>query len=334
MGRSLLQAFLKKPMLSLALPNFLIYFGLFWNTFLDCEVRMYDLIIIGGGPAGLTAGIFAVRSGLETLILERSEISGQIALADIVENYPGFISISGLELMDKYKNHAQEVGVQTKITEVISIHSEGAKKIVSTGIENLESRAVIIATGATPKNINVPGEKELISRRVSYFAICDGPFFRNKTVVVIGGGNSAITEALFLSKIARKVYLVHRREQFKAAKIIQDRASVTPNIEFILNASVMEIVGSSGEVQRVVKIILKDLKSGKIHDLAIDGVFISVGIHPNTEIFNVEKNEGCFIRTNNSLETSDKGIYAAGDCRDTMIWQVVAAVRDGALAAT
>ena len=151
---------------------------------------------------------------------------------------------------------------------------------------------------------------------------------------MIGGGNSAITEALFLSKIARKVYLVHKRDQFKAAKILQYRASVTPNIEFILNAFVMEIVGSSGEVQRVVKIIFKDLKSGEIHELAIDGVFISVGIHPNTEIFNVEKNEEGFIRTNNSLETSDKGIYAAGDCRDTIIWQVVAAVRDGALAAT
>ena len=295
---------------------------------------MYDLIIIGGGPAGLTAGIFAVRSGLETLILERSEISGQIALADIVENYPGFPSISGLELMNKYTNHAQETGVQIKITEVISVHSEGTKKIVTTGNGDLESRAVIVATGANPKNINVPGEKELISRGVSYCALCDGPFFRNKNVVVIGGGNSAITEALFLAKIARKVYLVHRREQFRATKILQNRASATPNIEFILNALVMEIVGSGGEFQRVVKIILKDLKNGEIHELAVDGVFISVGIHPNTEIFNLEKNEEGFIRTNYSLETSDKGIYAAGDCRDTLIWQVVGAVRDGALAAT
>ena len=295
---------------------------------------MYDLIIIGSGPAGLTAGIFAVRSDLETLILEKSEISGQIALADIVENYPGFPSISGLELMDKYKNHAQEAGVLTKITEVFSVHSDEAKKIVSTGIGDLESRAVIIATGANPKNINVPGEKELISRGVSYCAICDGPFFRNKTVVVIGGGNSAITEALFLSKIARRVYLVHKREQFRATRILQDRASITPNIKFILNAFVMEILGSGGEIRRVVKIIFEDLKSGEIHELATDGVFISVGIHPNTEIFNVEKNEEGFIRTNNSLETSDKGIYAAGDCRDTLIWQVVAAVSDGALAAT
>jgi len=284
---------------------------------------MYDLIIIGGGPAGLTAGIFAVRSGLEPLILERSEISGQIALADIVENYPGFPSISGLELMDKYKNHAQEAGVQIKITEIISVHSEGAKKIVSTDIEDLESRAVIIATGANPKNINVPGEKELISKGF-LLRYLRWTFFSKQTVVVIGGGNSAITEALFLSKIARKVYLVHRREQFRATKILLDRASVTPNIKFILNAFVMEIVGSGGEIRKVVKIIFKDLKSGEIHEMATDGVFISVGIHPNTEIFNVEKNAEGFILTNNSLETSDKGIYAAGDCRDTLIgrlWQ-------------
>jgi len=302
--------------------------------FLDLWGSMYDLIIIGGGPAGLTAGIYAVRMGLETLILERNAISGQIALADIVENYPGFQSISGLELMDKYKNHAQEAGVQIKITEVVSVHYEETKKIIYTGIGIFESRTVIIATGANPKKINVPGEEELISRGVSYCAICDGPFFRNKTVVVIGGGNSAITEALFLSKIAREVYLLHRREKFRATKILQDRASVTPNIKFILNASIMEIVGSGGEIRKVAKIIFKDLKNEEIHELATDGVFISIGIHPNTEIFNLDKDGEGFIRTNNSLETSVKGIYAAGDCRNTLIWQVVAAVRDGALAAT
>ena len=179
---------------------------------------MYDLIIVGGGPAGLAAGIYAVRLGLDTLILERSEISGQIALADIVENYPGFPSISGLELMEKYKSHAQEVGVETKITEVLSVRAEGEKKIVSTDSGDLESKAVIIATGANPKHLNVPGEKEFISKGVSYCAICDGPFFRNKTVVVVGGGNSAITDALVLSKIARKVYLIHRKRPVESCK--------------------------------------------------------------------------------------------------------------------
>jgi thioredoxin reductase (NADPH) len=295
---------------------------------------MYDLIIVGGGPAGLTAGIYAVRSGLDTLVLDKSEISGQIALADIVENYPGFPSISGLELMEKYKSHAQEAGVKTKITDVLSVRSEGARKIVTTDSGELESRAVIIATGANPKHLDVPGEEELISKGVSYCAICDGPFFRNKTVVVIGGGNSAITDALFLSKIARKVYVVHRRDRLRAAKILQDRAFATSNIEFIFNACVAEIVGSKGEIRRVEKIAFNDLKSREIRELATDGVFIYVGIHPNTEIVNVDKDEEGFIKTDRSLETSEKGIYAVGDCRDTNIWQLVAAVRDGALAAT
>jgi thioredoxin reductase (NADPH) len=295
---------------------------------------MYDLIIIGGGPAGLTAGIYAVRSGLSTLILERSEISGQIALADIVENIPGFPSISGLELMERFKTHAQEAGVETKITDVLSVRSEGGKKIVSTDSGDLESRAVIIATGANPKHLNVPGEKELISKGVSYCATCDGPFFRNKTVAVVGGGNSAITDALFLSRIARKVYVIHRKDRLRASKILQDRAFASPNIEFIFNSRVTEIVGSKGEIRRVEKIILEDVKSSLISELAIDGVFIYIGIHPNTEIANVEKNEDGYIKTNSLLETSEKGVYAAGDCRDTNIWQVVAAVRDGALAAS
>lgn len=295
---------------------------------------MYDLIIIGGGPAGLTAGIYAVRSGLDVLVLERSEISGQIALADVVENFPGFPSISGLELMEKYKIHAQEAGVKTKITDVLSVRSEGAKKLVSTDSGDLESKAVIIASGANPKHLGVPGEKEYISKGVSYCAICDGPFFRNKTVAVIGGGNSAITDALFLSKIARKVYVAFRKDRLRATKILQDRAFATPNIEFIPNSIVLEIVGSKGDIRRVEKLVLEDLNTKEVRELALDGVFVYVGIHPNTEIVNVEKDAEGFIKTNSSLETSEKGIFAAGDCRDTNIWQVVSAVRDGALAAT
>lgn len=295
---------------------------------------MYDLIIIGGGPAGLTAGIYAVRFGINTLVLERSEISGQIALADVVENYPGFPAVSGLELMEKYRSHAQEAGVKTQITEVLSVRDEGEKKVISTDNGDLESKAVIIATGANPKHLNIPGEKEFLSKGVSYCATCDGPFFRNKTVIVAGGGNTAINDAILLSKIARKVYLIHRRDRLKAAKILQDRAFAIPNIEFIFNASILEILGSSGRIRRVEKVIYKDLKSEEQHELATDGVFIYVGIRPNTEIIEVEKNKEGFIKTDNFLETSKKGIYAAGDCRDTPIWQLVAAVRDGALAAT
>lgn len=295
---------------------------------------MYDLIIVGGGPGGLTAGIYAVRFGLNTLVLERNEISGQIALAGVVENYPGFPAISGLELMEKYRSHAQETGVETKITDVLSVRSEGEEKIVSTDSGDLESKAVIVATGANPKHLNVPGEKEFLSKGVSYCATCDGPFFRNKTVVVIGGGNTAINGAILLSKIARKVYLIHRRDRLRATKILQDRVFAIPNIEFIFNASILKILGNSGEIRRVEKIIYKDLKSEEQHELTTDGVFIYVGIHPNTEIIDVEKDEEGFIRTDRFLETSKKGIYAVGDCRDTPIWQLVAAVRDGALAAT
>lgn len=295
---------------------------------------MYDLIIVGGGPGGLSAGIYAVRFGLNTLVLERSEISGQIALSGLVENYPGFPAISGLELMEKYKTHAQETGVETKITDVLSVRSEGEKKIVSTDSGDLESKAVIIATGANPKHLNVPGEKEFLSKGVSYCATCDGPFFRNKTVVVVGGGNTAINEAILLSKIARKVYLIHRRDRLRAAKVLQDKVFAIANIEFIFNASIQEILGSSGEIRRVEKIIYKDIKSEEQHELATDGVFIYVGIHPNTEIIDVEKDKEGFIRTDRFLETSMKGVYAVGDCRDTPIWQLVAAVRDGALAAT
>ncbi|AKB35964.1 Thioredoxin reductase [Methanosarcina siciliae C2J] len=295
---------------------------------------MYDLIIIGGGPAGLAAGIYAVRFGLDTLILEKSEISGQISMSDIVENYPGFPSISGLELMEKYKAHAQEAGVKTKITEVLSVRTEGTRKIVSTDSGDLEAKALIIATGANPKHLGVPGEEEFISKGVSYCAICDGPFFKNKIVVVVGGGNSAVTDALLLSKVAQKVYLVHRRDRLKAAKVLQDRALATPNIEFILNTLVQEIAGSQEGVKKVEKVILQDLNTKESRELSTNGVFIYVGIRPNTEFVNVEKNNEGFIMTDRWMETSEKGIYAAGDCHDTPIWQLVAAVRDGAIAAT
>ncbi|MCQ1535839.1 thioredoxin-disulfide reductase [Methanosarcina sp. KYL-1] len=295
---------------------------------------MYDLIIIGGGPAGLTAGIYAVRFGLDTLVLERSEISGQITLTDIVENYPGFPEISGLELMEKYKAHALKAGVETRITEVLSVRSEGAKKVVSTDGGGLEAKAVILATGANPKHLGVPGEEALIGKGVSYCATCDGPFFRNKTVVVVGGGDSALTDALILSRIAKQVYLVHRRDRLKAAKVLQERAFSAPNIEFIYNTAVREIVGSTGEIRRVEKVILENLKSGEVRELPTNGIFIYIGIRPNTEIVDVDKDERGFIRTGRWMESSEKGIYAIGDCRDTPIWQLVTAVSDGAVAAT
>lgn len=295
---------------------------------------MYDLIIVGGGPAGLTAGIYGVRFGLETLVLERSEISGQIALTDVVENYPGFPSITGLELMEKYKEHALAAGVETKITDVLAVRSEGGKKLVSTDSGDLEAKAVIIATGANPKHLGVPGEEELIAKGVSYCATCDGPFFRNKTVVVVGGGDSALTDAMILSKLAEKVYVVHRRDELKAVKVLRDRAFSTANIEFIWDSTVREIVGTGTEIRKVEKVILENVTTGETREVLTNGVFIYIGIHPNTEIVAVDKDSNGFIKTGRWMESSEKGIYAIGDCRDTTIWQLVTAVSDGAVAAT
>lgn len=290
---------------------------------------MYDLVIIGDGPAGISAGIYAVRYGLDTLILEKDVISGQIALTDIVENYPGFSSIAGMELMDKFKEHAQEAGVTTEDGEVLNIKSDGDKKIISTDEGEIEAKAVIIATGANPQHLGVPGEEEFAGRGVSYCATCDGPFFRGKYVAVIGGGDSAITDALILSNLASKVYVVHRRDELRATKVLKDRAFSRNNIEFICDTILDEVLGD-GSVE---KVILKNVKSGDTVEMAMDGVFIYVGVVPNTGFVDVDKNSAGFIITSDRMETSVEGIYAAGDCRVTPLRQVVTAVSDGAIAA-
>ena len=294
---------------------------------------MYDLVIIGNGPAGISAGIYAVRYGLNTLVLENNVISGQIATTDIVENYPGFSSITGMELMDRFKEHAQNIGVVTEDDEVIGIRSEGDLKVIHTDERDIETKSVIVATGANPKHVGVPGEEEFAGRGVSYCATCDGPFFRGKSVAVIGGGDSAITDALILSNLASKVYVVHRRDELRAAKVLQDRAFSRNNIEFILNTVLDEIVGEDDENGVVKKVILKNVESNDKKEIAIDGVFIYVGIIPNTGFVDVDKTQTGFIMTNEKMETSVEGIYAAGDCRTTPLRQVVTAVSDGAIAA-
>lgn len=294
---------------------------------------MYDLVIIGNGPAGISAGIYAVRYGLNTLILEKNVISGQIATTDIVENYPGFSSISGMELMDKFKEHAQNIGVVTEDDEVIGIRSEDDFKVIHTDERDIETKSVIVATGANPKHVGVPGEEEFAGRGVSYCATCDGPFFKDKSVAVIGGGDSAITDALILSNLASKVCIVHRRDELRAVKVLQDRAFSRNNIEFNLNTLLDEIVGEDNENGVVKKIILKNVESNDKKEIAIDGVFIYVGIVPNTGFVDVDKTQTGFIITNDKMETSVEGIYAAGDCRTTPLRQVVTAVSDGAIAA-
>lgn len=290
---------------------------------------MYDLIIIGGGPAGLTAGIYAVRYGLDVVLLEKKVLPGQIAASDLVENYTGFTAISGPELMQRFKEHAEITGVKIESADVYSVRSESGKKVVMTDSGELEAKSVIVATGANPKKLDILGEQEFMGKGVSYCATCDAPFYKGKTVVVVGGGESALTDALILSNIAKKIYLVHRRDKLRASKILQERVSKKGNIEIIWDTIPERIEGKTG----VEKVVLRNLKTEQVYDMPVDGVFVYIGIHPNTDFINVKKNNSGFIVTNEKLETSVAGIYAAGDCRDTPIWQVVTAVADGAIAA-
>ncbi|MDG6243880.1 MAG: thioredoxin-disulfide reductase [Methanolobus sp.] len=290
---------------------------------------MYDLIIIGGGPAGLTAAIYAVRYGLDTVVLEKNVVSGQIATAQRVENYPGFPSISGMELMQNFKVHAEQAGVIIQNTNVSSVRDEGGKKVVISDDGELEGLALIVATGANPKRLGVAGESELLTKGVSYCATCDGPFFAGQEVIVVGGGDSAITDALILADIADKVYVIHRRDELRACSLLQKRAFGKENISFIWDTAVQEIKGRD----LVEKVVLKNLKTDDITEMKIDGVFIYVGIDPNTSMVDVDKTDVGFIRTDERLKSSVDGIFAAGDCRRTSVWQVVTAVSDGAVAA-
>ncbi|MBI5286980.1 MAG: thioredoxin-disulfide reductase [Deltaproteobacteria bacterium] len=290
---------------------------------------MFDLIIIGGGPSGLTAGIYAVRAGLNTILLEKALVGGQIAVSDIIENYPGFPSISGAKLMEAFERHARGLGLEIRFTEVLSVEDEGREKVLKTTDGDLAAKAVIVATGARPKRLGVPGEKEFTGKGVSYCATCDGPFFRNQKVLVVGGGDTAVKEAIYLSTIASRVYIAHRRDRLRAEKIIQEKALSTHNIEVLWGHILKEIKGSNG----VERVVLHDLKGNTIKEMDVEGVFIFVGVNPATDFVDVEKDRNSFIIANQKMETSRKGIFAAGDCRVTPLRQVSTAVGDGAIAA-
>jgi len=290
---------------------------------------MYDLIIVGGGPAGLTAGIYAQRALLKVILLEREMIGGQIALSDVIENYPGFPSISGMDLMQKFEEHARGFGLEIKMANVENISVTDDAKVLKTSEGELRTKAVIIATGAKPRKLGVPGEKELTGKGVSYCATCDGPFFRNQTIVVVGGGDTAVKEAVYLSKIAAKVYLVHRRDKLRAEKILQEKAINSDKIEILWSHVLLEIKGENG----VDAVVVKNLKTEEETTLDVHGAFIFVGINPTTDFVDVEKDDGRFIISNPKMETSVPGIFVAGDCRNTPLLQVSTAVGDGATAA-
>jgi thioredoxin reductase (NADPH) len=291
---------------------------------------MRDLIIIGGGSAGLSAAIYALRAKLDVIMIEKLGIGGQIALSDVIENYPGYRSISGSELMGKFEAHAKDFGLKVEFGAVEQVIDNGDKKVIKTDSKTFESKAVIIASGAQPKKLGVKGENEFTGRGVSYCATCDGPFYNGKDIVVVGGGDTAVKEAQYLSKIANKIYLVHRRDRLRAEKIMQEKLLSNPKVEFLWNSAVDEIIGGESGVERV---SVKNIQGNEKREVKAEGIFVFVGIIPNTEFINAEKNKGGFIITNDRMETSIKGIFAAGDCRNTPLRQVATAVGDGAIAA-
>lgn len=291
---------------------------------------VYDVVIIGGGPAGLTAGIYAKRGMLNALLVEKMGIGGQIIITDLIENYPGFLETSGADLAAKFEQHAAKFGLETRnMVEVTGIEDRGNIKVVRTNDGDIETKTVIIATGTTPRKLGAKGELNFIGRGVSYCATCDGFFFRDKIVVVVGGGDSAITEAIYLTKMAKKVIVVHRRDKLRAERINQEHAFANPKISFVLDAVIEEISGK----QVVENVMVRNVKTNEISQIKTDGVFIYVGLIPNTGFFDVEKDEWGFIIPYPGQATSVKGIFVAGDCRVTPLRQIATAVGDGAIAA-
>lgn len=290
----------------------------------------YDLVIVGAGPGGLTASIYAQRALLNTLLVEREMVGGQIALSDVIENYPGFPSISGMDLMLEFRKHAESFGLDIQMNTVLSIRDEGGMKVLLTTEGEIKAKAVILSTGAKPKFLGVPGEKEFYGKGVSTCATCDGPFFRGAEVLVVGGGDTAVKEAVYLSKLASKVTIVHRRDSLRAEKVLQKKALEADNIEILWSHVLKEVKGDN---RGVTSVVVENLKEGKEKEVNVEGVFMFVGIVPATDFVDLDKDEAGFIITNQSMETSEAGIYAVGDCRNSPLLQVATAVGDGAIAA-
>lgn len=296
------------------------------------DQKIYDVIVAGAGPAGMTAAVYTSRANMSTLMLERGVPGGQMANTEEIENYPGFTSILGPDLSNKMFEHARQFGAEYAYGEIKEIRDEEPYKRVITGEKEYLAKAVIVATGAEHRLLGVPGEKELSGRGVSYCAVCDGAFFRGKELVVVGGGDSAVEEAVFLTRFASKVTIVHRRDQFRAQKILQKRALENEKINVIWDTVVKEIRGEAGKVQSV---LLENVKTGEQREFATDGIFIYVGMDPLSEaVRNLGiTNEAGYILTDEKMQTKVKGIFAAGDVREKTLRQVVTATGDGSIAA-
>lgn len=294
---------------------------------------LYDVIIIGGGPAGLTAGLYSSRARMKSLLIEQALSGGQIIITEWIENYPGFDEgISGTDLAQRMEKQAVKFGLEKVLGTVIDISLEGdIKRITLEDGAVYETRTIILATGAHPKALNIPGEKELRGRGVSYCATCDGAFFKDEDVAVIGGGDSALEEAVFLARFARTVYIIHRRSEFRAVKITQERASLNPKLKFIFNSVAEKIEGEKS----VTALHIKDIETGKKSVLDVSGVFIYVGYTPNTGFLKglAALDEENYVIADCEMTTSVPGVFAAGDVRTKSLKQIATAVGDGAVAA-
>ncbi|CAI8871844.1 MULTISPECIES: thioredoxin-disulfide reductase [Bacillus] len=296
------------------------------------EEKIYDVIIIGAGPAGMTAAVYTSRANLSTLMLERGIPGGQMANTEDVENYPGYESILGPDLSNKMFEHAKKFGAEYAYGDVKEVIDGKEYKTVVAGKKEYKTRAIIVASGAEYKKIGVPGEKELGGRGVSYCAVCDGAFFKGKELVVVGGGDSAVEEGVYLTRFASKVTIVHRRDALRAQKILQDRAFQNEKVDFIWNHTVKEINEENGKVGSVT---LVDVNTGEEQEFKADGAFIYIGMLPLSKPFTELgiTNENGYIETNERMETKVPGIFAAGDVREKMLRQIVTATGDGSIAA-
>ena len=290
----------------------------------------HDLIIIGAGPAGLTAGLYAGRSRLKTMILEKLSVGGRILLTERIENYPGFVDgIITADLIKRIEEQVKKLEVKIKPEEVLELDCKSMS--VKSGSKTYSAHAIIIATGAHPKRLGIIGEEKFTGRGVSYCATCDGAFYKEKSVVIIGGGNSMAEEALFLTRFAKQVNIVHRRSELRASAVLQERLKKNKKINFVLNSVVSEIIGSN----KVESVKIKDMTSGEERVLPCEGVFIYVGYAPETQFIKekLKLDDTGFIITQDDLSTSAEGIFACGDCRKKALYQVITACGDGATAA-
>lgn len=291
---------------------------------------LYDVVIIGGGPGGYSAALYCARSGYSVLVLEKLSPGGQMATTGQVDNYPGFDEgVDGFELGERMKKGADRFGVETAFAEVTAVDLEAQPKKVETTEGTVTARTVVLATGASPRELGFPEEHTLRGRGVSYCATCDGMMYRNKTVAVIGGGNSAVADALYLAKVCKKVYLVHRRDELRASKIYMD-ALTDSGIEFIWNSKPVQILHE----KRVTGVLVENVKTGEQQEVACDGVFVAIGRVPDTELFKgvLEMDETGYLKAGESTQTNIPGVFAVGDLRTKPLRQIVTAASDGAVA--